>query len=125
MQDVAGLQAQLTTDVTVLPLQVDLAVADTVVAGGRLRFEYTASNVSLVPVNNINVLFRVPAGLSFVQTTDVVPDAFGCNTCLEGEEANWIFDSIPSGASRTIVINASVLDSNAVGTIIDLSLIHI
>ena len=61
----------------------------------------------------------MPAGLSFVQTTDAFPDAFGCNTCEEGEEANWLFNSIAAGGSRTIVVNASVLSGLQGGSLID------
>lgn len=118
VSDSDGLQDQSTTDVRVLPLQVSLAATNSVVAGGRLRLEYTVSNVSLVPVNDVAVLFRVPPGLSFVRTTDVIPDAFGCGTCVEGEEASWSFDSIAPGVSRTIIINASVLEDNLVGSVI-------
>ncbi len=113
-----GSEIARTTSVTVLPLQVNFAVAETVEAGNRLRFEITVSNVSQVPVNDVKVLYRVPSGLTFSRSNDVVPDTFGCGSCVEGDEADWTFSSIPAGGVETIIINALVLDSNASGTTI-------
>lgn len=113
-----GQENSLSTSVTVLPLQVSLAVAEFVEAGSRLRLEFTVSNVSNVPVNDVKVLYRIPAGITFSRTTDTVPDTFGCGSCVEGAEADWNFQSIPAGGVKTIMVNALVLDSNAEGTVI-------
>lgn len=120
VRDSEGLEVQTDTAVTVLPLQVDLAVAETAVAGQRVRYEFTVSNVSLVPVTGVEMLFRVPAGLSFARSGNAVPGAIGCSvTCVEGVEAEWNFASIPAGASRSVVLDALVADSNASGVEID------
>ena len=115
VRDPEGLEAQLDAAVTVLPLQVDLAVAETVVAGERVRYEFTISNVSLVPVTGVELVFRVPASVSFSPRDGAVPNARGCFTCADGAEASWSFASIPAGASQSIIIDALVADSNASG----------
>ena len=119
VRDPEGLEAQLDTAITVLPLQVSLAVAETAVAGELTRYEFTVSNVSMVPVTGVRVLFRVPAGVSFSRGSGAIPAAANCgSTCAEGAEATWSFASIPAGASRAIVVNALVSDSNASGVTI-------
>lgn len=119
VRDTEGLQATQTTAVTVLPVQVSLAVAETVMAGQRLRYEFTVSNVSQVPLNNVRVLYRVPTGLTFNNRASAIPDADNCFTCAEGSEAEWRFGSIAAGATRSIILNASVLDSVAGGSVIE------
>jgi uncharacterized repeat protein (TIGR01451 family) len=124
----AGASAAMTDVVSVTaqpsPLNVDVAVkSDPVAAGGRLHYQFTVSNTGLVPASNIDVLFRVPAGVQFSRTTDALPDTFGCGSCIEGAEADWSFDSLAAGASETIVLNSIVLDSLQGGSLIDSALL--
>jgi len=90
------------------PIVLDISVtSDPVVAGERLRYEFSISNVSAAPVNGISVLLRVPPGLQFDAANDVEPDATGCGTaCIGGQEASWILGTLGDGENRTITVDA-------------------
>jgi len=113
------------TVVDAFPLTLDIsATPDPVEADGRLYYDITVSNVSAVPINTVSVLFRIPPELEFRESTDVEPDiscgAGGSDGLCGGAltDAWWSFDTLASGESRTITINAHVLPSVAAGTLI-------
>ncbi|VAX07773.1 hypothetical protein MNBD_ALPHA03-1765, partial [hydrothermal vent metagenome] len=105
-----------------LPLEVEITTsANPVVMGERVLYTLTVSNSSQLPVKDVNVQLRVPAELSFSDLTDAEPYPTGCsyNTCNSGEEASWALDTLASGESRTITVNAlvaSVLSGNLIST---------
>jgi uncharacterized repeat protein (TIGR01451 family) len=111
----------LDTAPSVPPLTITIAATpDPVASGGVLSYTLTASNTSLVPINNVQVIYRVPAGIQFI-TTDASPTPALCAgnaACVEGEEAVWFFASIAASASEVITINASVLVGQVNGTLI-------
>ncbi|MEM7258255.1 MAG: carboxypeptidase regulatory-like domain-containing protein, partial [Pseudomonadota bacterium] len=119
VQSADGGSETRTTTVTVLPLHVNLAVAETTAAGEPLRYEFTVGNVSLVPVNNVNVLFRVPAGLAFDYREDTSPNLSGCFSCNEGDEATWQLGTLAAGATKSILLHAQVLDNLVAGSAIE------
>jgi len=106
----ASAEQAVTVVETVFPIVFDISVTpDPVEAGKSLSYEFTISNVSSVPVDDINVLFRVPPALQFDAITDADPDAEGCGTtCTEGHEASWGLDTLANGESHTITVNALV-----------------
>jgi uncharacterized repeat protein (TIGR01451 family) len=112
----------LDTAPSVPPLLFDISVAQTpAISGGSLYYSLTVSNVSFVPLNNVSVMYRVPAGIDFTTATDVQPNAALCagnGNCVEGEEAVWFFASIAAGASETININANVAAGLLDGTLL-------
>ncbi|HED38988.1 MAG TPA: DUF11 domain-containing protein, partial [Chromatiales bacterium] len=102
------------------PLSIAIsATPDPVAAGGRLLYDITVSNTSAVPVNDVNVLLRVPSELSFSRGSDAEPNAV-CNsvTCGNGLEATWALLTLAAGESHTITINASVLPGVLAGSLI-------
>lgn len=93
---------------TVSPLEVTVATEEsTATLGQRLRYTVTLKNNAFVPLNDVGIVARVPAGLSFNGRSDVEPDA-SCFSCVSGVEAAWVFPSIPAGETRIIDINALV-----------------
>jgi len=103
----------------VFPLAIDIgATPDPVAADGRLLYEITVSNTSAVPVNDVDVLLRVPPALSFHYITDAEPDTNCGISCIDGEEALWTFDTLAAGESRTITINAPVVAGALAGSLI-------
>ncbi|MBV1880211.1 MAG: DUF11 domain-containing protein, partial [Pseudomonadales bacterium] len=99
---------------------VDLsATPDPVAAGDRLLYEITVSNISAVPVDEVAVLFRVPAELSFIFSTDAAPNAAcGTTVCSANLEANWALGTLAVGDSVTITIDALVSSDTSAGTLI-------
>ncbi|HEY7772257.1 MAG TPA: immunoglobulin-like domain-containing protein [Marinagarivorans sp.] len=94
-----------------LPLQFDIsASANPVVSGERVLYTLTVSNTSLLPVNDVTVLLRLPAELSYTAAGDSAPNSSSCGNgaCTATEEASWSFERIAAGESVTIHINASV-----------------
>jgi len=112
--------------VTVLDATPPLAILitatpDPVATGNTLVFTITVNNVSALPINNINVLYRVPSGIQFHQIADAEPDtSLNCTSlvCNEGEEAWWTFPALAAGASETIIINAQIAAGLLDGTLI-------
>ncbi len=107
----ASLDASVERVVTVVektfPLTLDIsATPDPVVAGERLRYELSISNVSAAPVNDISVLLRVPSELQFDAVDDAEPDATGCGpACIGSQEAFWVLGTLGSGENRTITVD--------------------
>ena len=99
------------TITVILPLAMVVSVDQAlVVADNRLIYTVTVGNRSPMPVNGVSVLLRVPAGLSFTESSHAEPDADGCpaNVCNPTAEAVWDLDTLVAGESRTITINALV-----------------
>ena len=99
--------------VTVVEAAPKLSVAlvsatDAVVVEGRVLYTLTVSNTAAVPVNNVGVQLRVPAGLTFNYYYDAEPNAASCSACSEGSEATWDLGTLAAGESRSIDINANV-----------------
>ncbi|MEN8177170.1 MAG: hypothetical protein ABFS39_00945, partial [Pseudomonadota bacterium] len=105
-----------------LPLKVDISTsANPVVADEHVLYTLTVSNTSLVPVDDVSVILRVPAELSFLFVQDAEPNVTaGCGTtCSPGNEASWSLGTLAAGESRTITVNAlvaSVLSGNLITT---------
>ena len=96
-----GIASLLSVDFTVTP--------DPVVAGGILGYTITVTNSYGLPVAGVNVMLRVPDGVSFGAITDAEPDSAYCGgnaTCSAGEEAVWDLTRMDSGTSQVITINA-------------------
>jgi uncharacterized repeat protein (TIGR01451 family) len=98
-----GVEAPLVFDVS--------AVSSPVVPGGRLFYTMTVGNVSSHAVNGASLSLRVPNGLQFVYTTDAEPNATGCLTCSANTTATWNLGTLAAGASRTLTVNAQVLQT--------------
>ena len=113
----ASAEQAVTVVETVFPIVFDIgATPDPVEAGESLSYEFTISNVSSVPVNDINVLFRVPAALQFDAATT---GAEGCETtCTDGHEASWELDTLANGESHTITVSALVDDDLPGGSLL-------
>ncbi|MEN8180604.1 MAG: hypothetical protein ABFS39_18560, partial [Pseudomonadota bacterium] len=97
-----------------LPLDITITTsANPVVAGDTVTYTLTVNNTSLLPVDGVSVLLRMPTELSFNDTVDVEPDPAGCNagssvTCEPLEEASWDLGTLAASEVRTITINALV-----------------
>jgi len=96
-----------------LPLQVEIgASANPVVADERMIYTVTVSNISLLPVDGVSVLLRVPAELSFNTPGNVEPGPgatiCGNNACIGAEEAKWLLGTLAAGETRTITVNPLV-----------------
>lgn len=100
------------------PLEVTVATDEgSATPGQRLRYTVTLKNNAFVPLNDVSVIYRVPAGLTFSGRDDVEPNA-SCFTCNNGVEASWVYDSIPAGETRIIDINAQVSTDLQAGNIL-------
>jgi len=100
---------------------VRITTTEPAIAGGRVLYDLRISNVSQIPVANVQSTFRLPAGLSFSASGDAQPDAAGCGlNCAEGEEAVWNFGAMQPGESRSIELNP-VLDGDLFDEVISSS----
>ncbi len=100
-------------------LVLDVTANGAASADGRVLYDITVSNISVIPVNTVEVFLTVPAELSFHRSDDVEPDAPGCGTsCNDGDETYLALGTLASGESRTITINAPVLPGVLAGTLI-------
>ncbi len=106
----ASAERVLTIVEKTFPLTLDISTTpDPVATGERLRYEFSISNVSAAPVNDVNVLLRVPPGLQFDAANDAEPDATGCGAvCMDAQEAFWVLGTLGSGENRTITVDALV-----------------
>ncbi len=92
------------------PLLLDVSVNGPVKSDGRALYTMTVSNVSAQPIDDVSVMYTVPAELQFDAENDAEPNAEGCETtCTDGVEASWALGALAGGESRTITINAQVL----------------
>jgi len=99
------------------PLLLDISVNGPVSAGERALYTMTVSNVSAQPVDDVSVMYTVPAELQFDAENDAEPNAAGCGTaCTDGMDATWVLGTLADGESRTITVNASVLPGVSAGT---------
>jgi uncharacterized repeat protein (TIGR01451 family) len=102
-----------------LPLTLAITTASSpVMPGARLLYTMTVSNPSARAVNGLTVLFRVPAGLQFVYTTDADPNASGCNPCAADTEASWSIATLAAGATQIITVNPLVLTTVLGGSLV-------
>ena len=101
-------------------LSVDIvATPDPVASSSILAYTITVTNDYGLPVDDVSVMFRVPAELSFYFSTDAEPDAAGCSgTCDPTEEAVWNLGTMAADASQIITIDATVAASLVDGTLI-------
>jgi hypothetical protein len=122
-----GGSAEETVSVSVT--QVDsLAVSVGIDSGpvpseGQALFTITVGNRSAVPVDGVELLLDVPAGLSFFEVIDAEPsvDCSGIGSssiCDPGETPVWSLDALASGESHTISVNAQVASGTLDGTVI-------
>ena len=92
-------------------LKLDIGTtANPVVADKQVLYTLTLSNPSLMPIDSVSLLLRVPAELSFDRAQDTQPNALsGCvTTCAAGDEVVWDLGTLAAGASSTITINGLV-----------------
>jgi uncharacterized repeat protein (TIGR01451 family) len=97
-------------------LVFDVSTAsDPAAPGGRLLYTVTVGNVSTLAVAGVTVSMTVPAGLQFGNGADALPGSSNChgssNLCVPGDEVSWALGSLAAGASRSISINAQVLQT--------------
>ena len=124
VENAAGDAVAASRTVTVAPISFEAIADGPATPGGRLRYTVVVSNVADVPVDDVSLLPRVPEGASFAYAGGASPDAdFGrCSyVCTAGEEAFWTFASLPAGASRSIEVNASVLEDVRAGSLTGLA----
>jgi uncharacterized repeat protein (TIGR01451 family) len=78
-----------------------------------LLWTITVGNASDKAVADVNVLFRVPDGMSFYYSTHADPDSSACGNywCEASEEATWSLGTLPARGTQTIDISAQVLDT--------------
>jgi uncharacterized repeat protein (TIGR01451 family) len=111
---VAGSAARLSAIISATPSSV---ASDTVLA-----YSITITNDFTLPVEDINVLLRVPNEINFSPFNDATPNSSNCgnNICTAAEEANWSLGTLAAGASQIISINATVaaglVDGNLIVT---------
>jgi uncharacterized repeat protein (TIGR01451 family) len=100
------------------PLSVSFtSTPDPVASGGVLSYTIRVDNTSALPVDDIEVLLRVPAELSFSESLDAVPIAScSSSTCDPTEEATWFFGTLTAGASQSFTIDATVASGVLQGT---------
>lgn len=118
--DTSGATDEEQVIVNVLPLMVSLTAIDRVVRNQRLLLSYRVSNVSEVPVDNVNVALRVPEGMSFRSDSDASPNGSGCFLCNPGDEVRWSDSELQPGESRVFELNAFISDDLDVGTAINI-----
>ena len=128
LRHAGGLEVDLRAEkaVTVVgaafPLDVDYgATPNPVVAGQRVLYDITVSNVSGAAINGVRVIYRTPKGITFDGILDADPDGAAgstCRACVEGDEVRWNRSTLDAGESWTIQINALVVAGTADGTVI-------
>jgi len=91
-----------------LPLLFDIAtISNPIQQNSRLFTNITVSNPSLTPVRDIQLIIRVPFGLSFSATQDASPDVDNCGfVCNPAEEAVWVIQNLNAGESTSFSVNA-------------------
>ncbi len=99
-------------------LLLDVATNGQAVAGGRLLYTITVSNMSGTEKNNVHISFQIPPDIKFHGQVDVEPDVNCGSNCVNGIEAFWNLTTLAAGESRTIDINANVLAGVDSGTLI-------
>jgi uncharacterized repeat protein (TIGR01451 family) len=107
-----GVSANHMATVSELASPITLSIqptTDSVSPGGNLGLNVTLSNTSLVPANNVVLVYRLPANITLNYRDDVEPDATrNCSNCVEGSEVIWRLGTIAAGANQQIQINANV-----------------
>ena len=79
------------------------------------------TNTSGLPINNVDVIYRVPAGISFAASAVAPALALNCSAsnCGATEEARWNFASIAAnGGTETITINAQAAATLTAGDLV-------
>jgi uncharacterized repeat protein (TIGR01451 family) len=97
-----AIASQLTVDIAATP--------EPVASSGILAYTITVTNNFGLPVDNVTVLLRVPAELSFSESVDAEPNITSCAgiACEGAEEAIWVLGTMAAGATQVITINATV-----------------
>lgn len=93
------------------PLTLLVAAAQSpALAGQPMLWTITVGNTSNAPVQGVEVLLRVPQGMSFSSSL-VNPSSSNCGngTCTANEEAVWKLGELPAGALQTIQLAPSIL----------------
>lgn len=109
--------AQLPLSVIAEPHPLSLTITSTpspAVPGGLVLHQATITNSSVRAIEGINLVMRVPRGLSFNNTIGADPDSSNCAgnaTCSADEEASWTIASLPAGTSESIFINPTVVET--------------
>lgn len=106
------------SEIHVLPLLGRISSISPAQADGRTQIELRVSNVSMTPVNNVQVLHRVPAEYSYRFANDVFPDSRGCSVCADGSESTWTFASLQPGENQLITINALLAEDVIAGDVV-------
>jgi uncharacterized repeat protein (TIGR01451 family)/fimbrial isopeptide formation D2 family protein len=102
--DAQGVFADASVNTPVIA-EADLAVRktiapDPVIAGQLVRYTLVYSNSGPSDAVNVGITDTLPAGLSFVSAS-VTPN-------IAGQTASWSLGTLPSGASGTLVVTATV-----------------
>lgn len=105
-----------------LPLSLNIATtANPIQQDSRLLTNITISNSSLTPVRNVQMIFRVPSGLSFSAAQDASPNLDNCRLeCVPPEEAVWLIPNLNAGESASLTLNASTNETIPGGSLISL-----
>ena len=118
--------ADYTVSVSAAPFALTASVETTpnvAILGDRLLYTTTIHNDGARNVNDVSLLLRVPAGLSYHYQNDATPNSASCGnaTCSAGEESVFTIPTILAGTSETVTINVSVLDSLIAGSLIQMT----
>jgi len=96
-------------------------IVNPVAPGSRLLFNITVGNVSTVAVDGVTVVWLLPTGLQFNYANDAEPNNSGCGTCAANGQATWALGTLAAGTTRTISVNAQVLQTVGDGDVISTS----
>lgn len=103
-----------------LPLSVTIrSTPNPIVLGGTVSYTTTIKNDAERSIDGVELMLRVPNGLSYSSTSGADPDSSACGNyvCSGGEESTWNIGTIAAGATKTINISPTAATSLIAGSL--------
>jgi uncharacterized repeat protein (TIGR01451 family) len=86
--------------------------ADPVARAGRFTLSLTTTNLTAIPLSNVQLQMRMPENEEISVLTNDISDGGNCGgACSPNRFVTWSFDTLASQASRTVTIRPQVSNS--------------
>ncbi|HVY28234.1 MAG TPA: hypothetical protein VHB79_16875 [Polyangiaceae bacterium] len=97
------------------PLVFEISPTQTpAIVGQQQSYVITVGNTSDLAVEGVNLLMRLPVGMSLAYAADALPDVnsyCGNYVCDPNEEAPWNIGTIEAHTTRTVLVRGTVLNT--------------